>query len=65
MGDACQILISIIYHGSIGSISTADGSALVRMGNTTVVCGIKAEIAEPELDKEDEGFLGGLSLIKH
>lgn len=28
------------------------------MGETTVVCGVKAEIAEPELDREDEGFLG-------
>ncbi|KAF9476725.1 hypothetical protein BDN70DRAFT_882040 [Pholiota conissans] len=27
------------------------------MGDTTVVCGIKAEIAEPELDRESEGFL--------
>lgn len=25
-----------------GSISTADGSALVKIGNTTVICGIKA-----------------------
>jgi len=42
----------------IGSISTADGSALVRLGNTTVVCGVKAEIAEPELDAGNRGFLG-------
>ncbi|KDR77342.1 hypothetical protein GALMADRAFT_66688 [Galerina marginata CBS 339.88] len=42
---------------NVGSISTAEGSALVRMGDTTVVCGVKAEIAEPELDKEGEGFL--------
>ncbi|KAJ3553658.1 hypothetical protein NM688_g3493 [Phlebia brevispora] len=42
---------------NVGSISTADGSALVRLGNTTVVCGVKAEIAEPELDKPEEGFL--------
>ncbi|KAG6841291.1 hypothetical protein C0991_012461 [Blastosporella zonata] len=42
---------------NVGSISTADGSALVRLGNTTVVCGVKAEIAEPELDREGEGFL--------
>ncbi|KIM43376.1 hypothetical protein M413DRAFT_444203 [Hebeloma cylindrosporum] len=27
------------------------------MGATTVVCGVKAEIAEPELDRENEGFL--------
>ncbi|EGO01276.1 hypothetical protein SERLA73DRAFT_179422 [Serpula lacrymans var. lacrymans S7.3] len=42
---------------NVGSISTADGSALVRMGDTTVVCGVKAEIAEPELDHPDEGYL--------
>ncbi|KAF5364263.1 hypothetical protein D9756_000103 [Leucocoprinus leucothites] len=40
-----------------GSINTADGSALVRMGGTTIVCGVKAEIAEPDLEKPDEGFL--------
>nr|CAI46226.1 hypothetical protein [Homo sapiens] len=27
---------------NIGSISTADGSALVKLGNTTVICGVKA-----------------------
>jgi len=42
---------------NVGSISTADGSALVRVGETAVVCGVKAEIAEPELDREGEGFL--------
>ncbi|TFK69417.1 ribosomal protein S5 domain 2-like protein [Pluteus cervinus] len=42
---------------NVGSISTADGSALVRLGDTTVVCGVKAEIAEPELDKPEEGFI--------
>ncbi|KIK97395.1 hypothetical protein PAXRUDRAFT_136375 [Paxillus rubicundulus Ve08.2h10] len=42
---------------NVGSISTADGSALVRMGGTTIVCGVKAEIAEPELDSPDLGFI--------
>ncbi|KAG7093557.1 hypothetical protein E1B28_007227 [Marasmius oreades] len=42
---------------NIGSISTANGSALIRMGGTTIVCGVKAEIAEPELDRPNEGFL--------
>lgn len=46
------------YDGIVGSISTANGSSLVRLGNTTVVCGVKAEIAEPELDSPDIGFLG-------
>ncbi|KAF8651091.1 hypothetical protein AX16_004891 [Volvariella volvacea WC 439] len=42
-----------------GSISTADGSALVRMGDTTIVCGVKAEIAEPDIESPNDGFLGG------
>ncbi|ETW75645.1 hypothetical protein HETIRDRAFT_329543 [Heterobasidion irregulare TC 32-1] len=42
---------------NVGSISSADGSSLVRLGNTTIVCGVKAEIAEPELDRPNEGFL--------
>ena len=48
-----------------GSIGTADGSALVRMGGMTVVCGVKAKIAEPDLEKPDKGFLGmtGCSLF--
>jgi hypothetical protein len=44
-----------------GSISTANGSALVRLGSTTIVCGVKAEIAEPDLDRPNEGFLGVFS----
>lgn len=27
---------------NVGSVKTADGSSLVKIGNTTVVCGIKA-----------------------
>lgn len=30
------------YFFSSGSITTADGSALVKLGNTTVICGVKA-----------------------
>jgi exosome complex component RRP43 len=41
----------------VGSISTADGSALVRLGETTIVCGVKAEIAEPDLEQPNEGFI--------
>lgn len=43
---------------SPGSIGTANGSALVRLGDTTIVCGVKAEIAEPDLDRPDEGWIG-------
>lgn len=42
---------------NIGSISTADGSALVKMGCTTVVCGIKAELAEPSVSEPKCGFI--------
>ena len=45
----------------VGSISTADGSAVVRLGETTIVCGVKAEIAEPDLEQPTEGFLGSCS----
>lgn len=47
---------------SLGSISTADGSSLVRLGDTAVVCGVKAEIAEPDLDAPEDGFLGIASI---
>ncbi|KAH7108048.1 ribosomal protein S5 domain 2-type protein [Auriculariales sp. MPI-PUGE-AT-0066] len=42
---------------NVGSISTAHGSALVRLGDTTVVAGVKAEIAEPDLDVPTRGFI--------
>ncbi|KAL7408997.1 ribosomal protein S5 domain 2-type protein [Mrakia frigida] len=40
-----------------GSVSTASGSSLVRIGETTIVCGIKAEIFEPELYRPNQGCL--------
>ncbi|XP_041657413.1 exosome complex component RRP43 [Cheilinus undulatus] len=42
---------------NIGSISTADGSALVKLGNTTVICGIKAELANPTVDAPGKGYI--------
>ncbi|KAK4686418.1 exosome complex component RRP43, partial [Tremellales sp. Uapishka_1] len=42
---------------NVGSISTSDGSSLVRMGDTTIVCGIKAEIAEPSMSTPTHGYL--------
>lgn len=27
---------------NIGTVTTAEGSAVVRVGNTTVICGVKA-----------------------
>ncbi|XP_037543902.1 exosome complex component RRP43 [Nematolebias whitei] len=42
---------------NIGSISTADGSALVKMGNTTIICGIKGELANPTVDAPGKGYI--------
>lgn len=42
---------------NIGSISTADGSALVKVGNTTVICGIKAELANPAVEAPSKGYI--------
>ncbi|KAF9571057.1 Exosome complex component RRP43 [Mortierella alpina] len=39
-----------------GVITTANGSAMVRVGGTTVVCGVKAEVAEPKLQTPDQGY---------
>ncbi|KAJ2724085.1 hypothetical protein GGI07_002206 [Coemansia sp. Benny D115] len=40
-----------------GTISTAQGSATIRLGNTTVVCGIKAEVCEPDVKEPKNGYL--------
>ncbi|WRT70494.1 uncharacterized protein IL334_007492 [Kwoniella shivajii] len=42
---------------NVGSISTAHGSSLVRMGDTTMVCGIKAEVAEPSAQSPNQGYV--------
>lgn len=44
-----------------GTISTADASSMVRLGGTTVVCGIKAEVCEPHVERPEEGYLGTYS----
>ncbi|KAF9583302.1 Exosome complex component RRP43 [Lunasporangiospora selenospora] len=38
-------------------VSTANGSAMVRIGGTTVICGVKAEVAEPKMDSPNQGYL--------
>lgn len=48
---------------SIGSVSTAPSSALVRLGKTSLVCGITLEIAPPELARPNEGFIGAFRSI--
>ncbi|KAI8799166.1 exosome complex component RRP43 isoform X1 [Biomphalaria glabrata] len=41
---------------NIGCVTTAEGSSLVKLGNTSVICGIKAEVAEPASDGK-KGYL--------
>lgn len=41
-----------------GAIGTAHGSALVKLGHTTVVAGVKAEVGVPPDDSPGKGFLG-------
>lgn len=40
-----------------GHINTADGSAVVKAGGTTVVCGVRAEVAPPSADQPSQGFV--------
>ncbi|XP_071115434.1 exosome complex component RRP43-like [Haliotis cracherodii] len=42
---------------NIGCVTTAEGSSLVRLGNTTVMCGIKAELAAPKTDTPKQGYI--------
>ena len=42
---------------SAGNITTADGSAVVRLGATTVVCGVRAELATPRPEESQLGYL--------
>ncbi|KAJ3161262.1 hypothetical protein HDU88_007356 [Geranomyces variabilis] len=42
---------------SLGPVSTANGSAMVRLGDTTVICGVKAEVAEPKPASPRSGFI--------
>lgn len=46
---------STIIHKNC--LSKAEGSALVKVGNTTVICGIKAELAEPDNSDPNIGFI--------
>lgn len=40
------------------TIGTADASSMVRLGATTVVTGIKLEVAEPAPSAPSDGFVG-------
>ncbi|XP_076379549.1 exosome complex component RRP43 [Megalopta genalis] len=42
---------------NISSITHADSSSIFKIGNTTVVCGIKAELAIPKTESPDCGYI--------
>ncbi|XP_013185558.1 exosome complex component RRP43 [Amyelois transitella] len=42
---------------NVNSLKTADASAVVKCGNTTIVCGIKLELATPKAEQPDQGFI--------
>ena len=46
-----------IKQVQVGSISSAIGSATVKMGKTLVVAGIKAEIATPNPYSPNQGYI--------
>jgi len=42
---------------NVSSITHADSSAIFKIGNTTVVCGIKAELAVPKAETPEKGYI--------
>ncbi|TPX44448.1 hypothetical protein SeLEV6574_g04501 [Synchytrium endobioticum] len=40
-----------------GAVSTANASSLVRLGETSVLCGIKHQVAEPGLQSPRDGYI--------
>ena len=40
---------------SVDTLKSADASAVVKQGNTTVVCGIKLEMAPTKAEEPDKG----------
>ncbi|EPQ27270.1 uncharacterized protein PFL1_05193 [Pseudozyma flocculosa PF-1] len=42
---------------SLGPVSTAHGSAFVKLQNTVCIAAVKAEVATPLLSRPDQGFL--------
>lgn len=54
-----EVLIKEVYFYTLPDIiSSAEGSALVKFGETLVVASLKTEVVEPELSAPDQGFTG-------
>lgn len=50
----CNLCVIYVF---LGCVTTADGSALVKLGNTTVMCGIKAELCKPKTETPKCGYI--------
>ena len=46
-----------VHTVAMGEVGTADGSAAVRLGRTSCVAGIKAELSNPPIDNPGHGWL--------
>ena len=46
------------------NLSSTTFGTVVRLGNTSVVCGITAELAEPTVENPGEGYIGTLSIYE-
>ncbi|KAK1548794.1 hypothetical protein Q3G72_010621 [Acer saccharum] len=43
---------------ALGAVASADGSALAKIGSTTMLAAIKMEVMTPSLESPDEGCIG-------
>lgn len=43
---------------AVGAVASADGSSLVKVGDTTMLAAIKLEVMTPAADSPDQGSLG-------
>lgn len=55
--DSRELLKARSTSISVDCVRSADGSALVKIGNTTVICGIKAEISNSAPSEPLKGFI--------
>lgn len=55
--DGRQFLAFRPISVNVSSITQADSSAVFKIGNTTVICGIKAELTTPKADTPNCGYI--------
>ncbi|OAD61486.1 Exosome complex component RRP43, partial [Eufriesea mexicana] len=55
--DGRQFLSFRPISVNVASVTHADSSAIFKIGNTTVVCGIKAELAVPKAESSECGYI--------